>query len=147
MNRARRLLLRSAVAAAAAASTSIAMADASSVERAATLGGRIIGAAKTCGINSERIRRTSERMLSVMGANAASPTEKQAAKALFVASQTAGAEEVRSERSMCRGIHVEFSEMEVKLGSAPATDGERAVAKRGIPALGALKQDTATRRE
>lgn len=114
---------------------------------AATLGGRIIGAAKTCGINSERIRRTSERMISVMGANAASPTEKEAAKALFAASQTVGADEVRSERSKCHGIHVEFSEMEVKLGRAPVTDGDRVVAKRGIPALGALKPDSTTRKE
>ena len=123
------------------------LAESSSVEAAATLGGRILGAAKTCGINSERIRRTAERMVSVLEANASSKWEKAGVRSLVLNGQAAGADEVRSERSKCQGIHVEFSEMEVKLGRAPAPDGERVVAKRGVPALGALRPETATRRE
>ena len=124
-----------------------AVAESSSVETAATLGGRILGAAKACGINPERIRRTSERMVSVLETNASSKWEKAGVRSLMLNGQAAGAEEVRSERSRCHGIHVEFSEMEVKLGRAPVPDGDRVVAKRGIPAIGALKPDPSTRKE
>ena len=117
-----------------------ALAQSSNVELAAALGGRIVGAAKACGINGDRIRRTSERMLSVMASNAGSQAERQAAKNYFVAAQAIGAEEARSERSKCQGVHVDFSEMEVKLGRAPF-DSDALAAKRGVPALGALKPD------
>jgi len=50
-----------------------AQAQASSVEQAAILGGRIIGAAKACGINAERVRRVSDRLMSVVGGKADSP--------------------------------------------------------------------------
>ena len=128
----------------AASAAGSAQAQTSSVEMAAMLGGRIIGAAKACGINAERIRRTSERLGSVIGSNAASPAERDAAKSQFTASQSAGSDEVRSERSLCHGVHVDFSEMEVKLGRAPAAEGDSVAAKRGVPALGALKPDAAS---
>lgn len=114
---------------------------------AATLGGRILGAAKACGINTERIRRTAERMVSVLEANAGSKWEKAGVRSLVINAQAAGADEVKSEHSKCQGIHVDFSEMEVKLGRAPASGADRVIAKRGVPALGALKPDTATRKE
>ena len=117
-----------------------ALAQSSNVETAALLGGRIVGAAKACGINGDRIRRTSERLLSVMASNASSPSEREAAKDHFVAAQAVGTEEARSERSKCQGVHVDFSEMEVKLGRAPF-DSDALAAKRGVPALGALKPD------
>jgi len=107
----------------------------------ADLGGRIIGSARACGINAERIRKTSERLISLMGSNAVSQAEKDAARKQFAAAQGAGAEEVRGERSKCQAVHVEFSEMEVKLGRAPAGDNDAVAAKRGVPALGALKPD------
>lgn len=125
-----------------------ALAQSSQVEMVAELGGRIIGAAKACGLNAERIRRTSERLGSVMSSNASSPAERDSAKALFAASQSAGAEEVRGERSKCQFVHVEFSEMEVKLGRAPVSDSDHVAAKRGVPALGVLKSDpSATRKQ
>ncbi len=111
------------------------------------LGGRIIGTAKACGINAERIRKTSERMMSVVSNNAASASEMETAKGYFVAAQSAGAEEVRAERSKCTGIHVDFSEIEVKLGRAPVADKDPLAAKEGVPALGALKPDTAATRK
>lgn len=111
------------------------------VELAAMLGGRIVGAAKACGINGERIRKVSERMLTVMGAQAASETQSTSAKEYFSAAQAAGAEQMRSERLKCTGIHVDFSEIEVKLGRAPRVYTDPVVAKRGVPTLGALKPD------
>jgi len=120
----------------------------SNVELAAELGGRIVGAARACGINPDRVRRTSDRLVSVIGASTASPTEREAAKGYFASAQSAGAEEVRSERSKCQGIHVSFSEIEVKLGRAPASDIDP-TPKRGVPVIGALKPDgsAATRKQ
>ena len=111
------------------------------VELAAMLGGRIVGAAKACGINGERIRKVSERMLTVMGAQAASETKSTSAKEYFSAAQAAGAEQMRFERSTCTGIHVDFSEIEVKLGRAPRVYTDPVVAKRGVSPIGALKTD------
>ena len=116
-------------------------ADATSAELAAMLGGRIIGAAKACGVNAERVRRTSERLMSVVGSKASSAAERENTRSYFALSQATGSEQVRSERSKCSEIHVSFSEMEVKLGRAPGTDND--LPKRGIPALGALKPDPA----
>jgi hypothetical protein len=121
----------------------------SNVELAAELGGRVIGAARACGINPDRIRRASDRLISLIGASSGTATEREAAKGHFTGAQSAGAEEVRSEKSKCQGIHVSFSEIEVKLGRAPALDNDPVVSKRGVPAIGALRPDpaTATRRQ
>ena len=113
-------------------------AQASSVEQAAALGGRIIGAAKACGINAERVRKVSERLMSVVGSRADTPAERENAKQLFTAAQPSGAEQVRFEKSRCSETHVSFSEMEVKLGRAPGPENDPLALKRGIPALGAL---------
>jgi hypothetical protein len=121
-----------------------AQAQETNVETAAMLGGRIVGAAKACAINSERIRRASDRMLSVVVTKALTPAEKENALAYFTSAQAAGAEQVRSERSRCAGIHVDFSEMEVKLGRAAP---DAVAAKRGIPALGVLDSSAVTRRQ
>jgi hypothetical protein len=122
----------------------IAPAQASTVEQAATLGGRIIGAAKACGLNPERVRKVSERLLFVVSGKAASAEEREAAKTLFAAAQREGADQVRYERSKCSETHVSFSEIEVKLGRPPGADTDAVAIKRGIPALGALKTDTGT---
>ena len=121
----------------------------SNVELAAELGGRIVGAAKACGINPDRIRRTSDRLLTVIGSSTATPAEREAATGYFKNAQPAGAEEVRSERSKCQGIHVSFSEIEVKLGRAPIVASDALAAKRGVPAIGELKPDgtPATRKQ
>jgi hypothetical protein len=108
----------------------------SNVELAAELGGRIVGAAKACGINPDRIRRTSERLVTVIGSATATSAARDAALGYFTSAQAAGAEEVRSERSKCQGIHVSFSEIEVKLGRAPI---DPLATKRGVPAIGELK--------
>ena len=121
-----------------------AMAEQTGVEQASIAGGRIIGAAKACGVNAERVRKVSDRLLSVIGARAESAAERESAKSYFFSAQTAGAEQIRSERSKCSEIHVSFSEIEVKLGRAPGSDNDPLAAKRGIPALGALKTDTAS---
>ena len=113
-------------------------AEATSVEQAAMLGGRIIGAAKACGINAERVRRVSDRLLAVMNAKAGSAAERASAKDHFASAQTTGAEQMRFERSKCSEVHVGFSEIEVKLGRAPASDNDPVAVKRGIPALGAV---------
>jgi hypothetical protein len=116
------------------------------VELVAELGGRIIGAAKACGINPDRIRRTTERLATVIDANAATKSEREAARGNFTSAQAIGAEEMRSERSRCQGIHVSFSEIEVKLGRAPI---DPLATKRGVPAIGELKPSVApaTRRQ
>lgn len=121
-----------------------ATAQESSVELAAMLGGRIIGAAKACGINAERVRRVSDRLLSLVGSRADTPAEREGAKKLFATAQASGAEQVRFEKSKCSETHVSFSEMEVKLGRAPASDSDPLAVKRGIPALGALGTGTVT---
>lgn len=119
--------------------------EASNVELVAMMGGRIIGAAKACSINAERVRRTSERLLGIVNAKASSNAEKQSARAYFEQAQSAGAEQVRSERSRCSEVHVDFSEIEVRLGRASAAE-DRVVAKRGVPPLGALKPEVTVTR-
>lgn len=121
-----------------------AIAQESSVELAAMLGGRIIGAAKACGVNAERVRRVSDRLMSVVGSKAETSAEKENAKKLFATAQASGADQVRFEKSKCSETHVSFSEMEVKLGRAPASDNDPLAVKRGIPALGALRTDAVT---
>lgn len=116
----------------------LAHADATSLETAALLGGRIVGAAKACGINAERIRRTSERMLFVVTNKAASDIERSTATSYFAAGQSTGAEHSRVERSRCTAVHVDFSEIEVKLGRAPAVEKEALAARLGVPSIGAL---------
>ncbi|MSP96165.1 MAG: hypothetical protein EXR29_02855 [Betaproteobacteria bacterium] len=113
-------------------------AQTTNLEMVAAYGGHIIGAAKACGINSERIRRTSERMLGIVNAKAVSAEERKSATRLFASAQGDGAEEMRLERSRCSGVHVDFSEIEVKLGRAPAIDNDAVTVRRGVPALGAL---------
>jgi hypothetical protein len=118
-------------------------AEASNVELVAMMGGRIIGAARACSINAERIRKTTDRMLALVSARAASEAERKSALGFFETAQGAGADQVRSEKSRCNDIHVDFSEIEVKLGRVAGTDAERVAARRGIPPLGALKPEVA----
>jgi hypothetical protein len=115
-----------------------AQAEATGLETASLLGGRIVGAAKACGINAERIRRTSERMLHVVNNKAGSEIERTTATNYFVVGQETGTEQVREDRTRCSAIHVDFSEIEVKLGRAPAVEKASVVLKQGVPALGAL---------
>ncbi len=119
-------------------------AEASNLEIVAMVGGRIIGAAKACNINAERIRKTSDRMLSVVNLKAGTDAERKSAIGYFQSAQAVGAEQIRSEKSRCNEIHVDFSEIEVKLGRAavaPSSEGDRVVAKRGVPPIGALKTE------
>jgi hypothetical protein len=118
--------------------TAPANAEATSVEQAAMLGGRIIGQAKACGLNTERVRRVSDRLLSVMISRAASATERENARNYFDSAQAAGTAQIRFERSKCSEVHVSFSEIEVKLGRAPPADNDPVAVKRGVPALGAI---------
>jgi hypothetical protein len=123
-------------------------AEESNVELVAMMGGRIIGAARACNINAERIRKTADRMLAVVSARAGSEAERKSALGYFETAQGAGAEQVRSERSRCNDIHVDFSEIEVKLGRVAGTSAERVAVRRGIPPLGALRTEaTATRKQ
>ena len=133
----------------AALGTTHAIGQTTNVELAGAMGGRIIGAAKACGINAERVRRTSERLMSVLYSKATSAEESKSAKDYFVAAQSAGTEQVRSERSKCSEIHVDFAEIEIRLGRTPGLDNDAVAVKRGVPALGALKPDSAatTRKE
>jgi hypothetical protein len=117
-------------------------AETTSIEQAAMLGGQVIGAAKACGINAERVRRVSDRLLSVVSIKAASVDERDRAKNYFASAQIAGADQVRFERSKCSEIHVGFSEMEVKLGRAPVGENDPVAVRRGIPALGAVNPGT-----
>ncbi len=116
-----------------------ASAQTTNVEQAAALSGKVMGAAKACGLNAERIRRTSDRLMTVLGSKSTSAAEMHSAKHYFATMQPVGAEEVRGERSRCAAVHVEFSEIEVKLGRAPLADRDPLAVKRGVPALGALK--------
>lgn len=146
MSRSRSALLALACGLSAGLGMADAHADAepSNLELVAMVGGRIVGAAKACNINADRIRKTSERMLAVVNAKAVSEAERKSAARYFESAQAAGAEQIRSEKSRCNEIHVDFSEIEVKLGRAPvglANDGERVVAKRGVPPLGAIKPE------
>ena len=124
-----------------------ATAQGSSVRMAAELGGHIVGAAKACGINVDRIRRASERFDAVVIAKGVTAKERDAAKAQFQAAQSTGLQQVRFERSRCSTVHVEFAEMESKLGRAPSNDDGRLAAKKGVPALGAINLIGATRTE
>ena len=124
-----------------------ATAQSSNVRMAAELGGNIVGAAKACGINVDRIRRASERLDAVVIAKGVTAQEREAAKAQFLSAQSTGAQQVRFERSRCSTVHVEFAEMESKLGRAPSNDDGRLAAKKGVPALGAINLIGATRTE
>ena len=151
MNLSRSALLALACGLSASLGTAPARAEASNLEMVAIVGGRIIGAAKACNINAERVRKTTDRMLSVVNIKAGTEAERKSAINYFESAQVAGAEQIRSEKSRCSEIHVDFSEIEVKLGRAPVApgpDGDRVVAKRGVPPLGAVKQEaTATQKQ
>lgn len=115
-------------------------AQTTNLEMVAMFGGRIIGAAKACGINAERIRRTSGRLRNLIDQKATSGQERESASRLLASSQAAGTEEVRSERSRCSGVHVDFSEIEIKLDSRPGgSSNDPVVAKRGVPPIGVLQ--------
>jgi hypothetical protein len=144
MNLSRSALLALACGLSAGLGSAPAHAEASNLEMVAMVGGRIIGAAKACNINAERVRKASDRMLSVVKVKAGTEAERKSAIGYFESAQVAGAEQIRSERSRCNEIHVDFSEIEIKLGRAPvapAPDGDRVVAKRGVPPLGAIKPE------
>ena len=108
------------------------------LEMVALVSGRIVGAARACSINPDRIRNASDRILSLVNDKAASVAEKAAATRQFINAQTDGGEDIRSARSRCTGVHVQFSEIEVKLGRAPGSAVNAVVAKRGVPLLGSL---------
>jgi hypothetical protein len=90
-------------------------------------------------------------MLAVVSSKAGTEAERKSAAGFFESAQAVGVEQIRSERSRCNEIHVDFSEIEMKLGRAPIApppDTDRSVAKRGVPPLGALKPESiATQRQ
>ena len=123
-------------------------AQATGVEVFAIFGGRILGAAEACSINADRIRRVSGRMVASVNARARSESERTSALDYFADARVASAEQFRSERSKCRQIHADFSQIEVKLGRAPGLDNDRVAAKHAIPPLGALPPEaSATRKQ
>lgn len=121
----------------------LAQAQSSGIEVAAAYGGRVVGAAKACGINAERIRKVSDRMLSVVAIKSVSAAENRMARDYFGSNQSIGAEQIRADKSRCSSIHVDFSEMEVKLTRPVVREHEALALKRGGPALGALGTDAA----
>lgn len=116
-------------------------AQTTNLEMVALSGGRLIGAATACGINAARVRKTSDRLLWLVNEKADSAKEKESAAKLFTSAQGAGAAEIRLEKSNCAGIHVEFSEIEVRLGRVPGAAKDAVAARRGVPPLGALPAD------
>ena len=81
------------------------------------------------------------RPVTIVNARAGHEADRKSVRGYFETAQATGAEQVRSERSRCAEVHVEFSEIEVKLGRMPGAEAERVAAKRGIPPLGALKPE------
>ena len=110
-------------------------------ELVAQLGGRIVGAARACGINAERIRLASERLLHVMHDNSSSTKIRTSAEKKFATGQNTGYARVRADDFSCTSAHVGFSELEVKLGRLPSPPAAAIAARPGIPPLGALRPE------
>ena len=114
----------------------------SNVDMLAMFGGRIIGGARACGINAERIRKASEKLLLLVRSKADSEAEQAAAAKIFSSTQQVGTDDVRAEKTRCAEIHVELSEIEVKLAKYPGGDSEAIAARRArrpVLPLGALR--------
>ena len=126
-----------------ALSAALAHAQATNAELLATYGGRIIGNAKACRINAERIRRTTEKVLLLVKSKALSAAEQDSVTDLFAAAQKSGADEVRAQKVRCQDVHVEFSEVEIKLVKHPGGESTAAHRSRPVQPLGALKPDSA----
>ena len=92
-----------------------AFAQLTNAETIAGLSGRIIGAAKACGVDGNRLAKTAEKVFAVVKVRARSDKEEGAAVMLFVDAINAGGSEVTSGRSSCREARSAFSEMERKV--------------------------------
>lgn len=117
----------------------------SNVELLGMLGGQIMGGAKACGINPERIRKAGEKVLLLVQAKARSAAERRNATQLFNASKAEGVGDMRPDRETCAGVHVQLSEIEVKLAAFPDPDANAAasLSARPVPPLGELRPDIA----
>ena len=112
------------------------------VELLAMFGGRIVGAAKACAINPERVRKAGEKVLLLAKSKAGSEGEQESAMRTFASAQRVGSDDVRADKTRCSDVHVDFSEIEVKLAKYPGGDPQ-VVARRFRPVqpLGALRPD------
>lgn len=117
------------------------------LERAAQAGGRVMAAAQICRISAERIRSTSERMLSMLRERAGSVEAKASIARLFAPGQPVRAAVARPSRLQCAGVHVEFSELEVKLAKPPATTGAATKLSHTGAAAGLAQHVVATARQ
>lgn len=118
----------------------LAHAQASNVELLGMLGGRVIGGAKACGINPERVRKAADKLLLLVRSKASSSAESAAATRLFAAARTEG-ETVRADKDQCSSVHVELSGIEVKLAKFPGGEPDASATARAappVPPLGAL---------
>ena len=118
----------------------LAHAQTTNVELLGMLGGRVIGGAKACGITAERVRKASAKVLELVKSKAESEAERRAATGFFDSYQAAGGDEVRAAKNRCSWVHVEFSEIEVKLEKFPPGDSlASGIAPRPVPPLGQLR--------
>ena len=123
-------------------SVALAQTPTTNVDLLAMFGGRIVGAAKACAINAERVRKAGEKVLLLVKSKAGSQAEQQSAAAAFASAQKVGHDDVRSEKTRCTDVHVEFSEIEVKLAKYPGGDAPVASRRsRGVQPLGALRPE------
>jgi len=112
----------------------------SNVDLLAMFGGRITGAARACAINPERVRKAGEKVLLLAKSKAASEAELESVARVFASAQKVGYDDARADKTRCSEVHVDFSEIEVKLAKYPGGDPQVAARRsRPVQPLGALE--------
>lgn len=83
-------------------------------EAIATLTGRIIGAAKACGVDGRRLSNTGARVFALVNARAGSERERGAATALFSVAYEVGIKQVASGKIRCQDARHVFEDTEAR---------------------------------
>jgi len=84
------------------------------VESIAGHGGRIIGAARACGVDGDRLERTTKKLFAAINARARSKKEAGEATMLFVRTMQWGADEIRRDSSLCAQTRRALADVEAQ---------------------------------
>jgi hypothetical protein len=76
----------------------------SNVDTLAVHSGRILGAAKACGIDGQRLKGTAELAFLTINARAASKREQEQATSIFAVAMDEGTKQVRSGQAKCAEV-------------------------------------------
>jgi len=84
----------------------------SNINTIAGLSGKIVGAARACGIDGNRLATTTERVFRVINQRARSKSEAGDATLLFAKMINVGVDEIASRRTSCEQARKAFADIE-----------------------------------